>query len=275
MAIKNADLKMLYGRSAGRCALCPNHESVFPDSLAGIDLDNKNISEMAHVIAKKKKGPRGGIEYWGDINSYDNLILLCRNHHVAVDSNPDKFPAEFLIEVKRRLELKVSQAFDTDRRRDHDVRILMLIMECMQFMRLRSQCENLPQNFDSSFFDAGTVFEELLVDFPDARPFFDIVLENNFVDFQQAYQNLTSTLSGYIESDRGAVFLYAQAKPVANKMIIPLNKSELYRDLRSGEVLEEIGRLKRVFLESYNELVSYIRTAYSEVDLYAYKPYKF
>src|SRR5690606_15006759 len=106
-------------------------------------------------------------------------------------------------------------------------------------------------------------------------PFFDIVLENNFVDFQQAYQNLTSTLSGYIESDRGAVFLYAQAKPVANKMIIPLNKSELYRDLRSGEVLEEIGRLKRVFLESYNELVSYIRTAYSEVDLYAYKPYKF
>lgn len=56
---------------------------------------------MAHIIAKSENGPRGN--NLPEDNTYDNLILLCPNHHKTVDKNPLEYPPEEkLKQIKKR-----------------------------------------------------------------------------------------------------------------------------------------------------------------------------
>ncbi|RYZ75495.1 MAG: HNH endonuclease, partial [Proteobacteria bacterium] len=177
MTIKTPALKELYGKAAGRCAICPGYESVFLDSVCDISLTDQNIAEMAHVIAKRGKGPRGEEVYKGDINSYDNLILLCRNHHRAVDANPEKFTTSWLKNKKLELELWVNQRLESNPNRRKDVSALCAFMKHVPFTKIRGQYEDLPDCFDVTFFDAGEILKAFPIDLPDARPFFDNQLE--------------------------------------------------------------------------------------------------
>jgi hypothetical protein len=53
------------------------------------------LGEMAHVIGRKPKGPRGSTKY-GTVDTYENLILLCPACHTLVDKAPRDFPATLL-----------------------------------------------------------------------------------------------------------------------------------------------------------------------------------
>lgn len=70
------------------------------------------IGEMAHVLAHAKKGPRASTENYNRIDRYENLILLCPNHHTIVDKAPEDFPAELLRNWKSTLEDRVDRALD-------------------------------------------------------------------------------------------------------------------------------------------------------------------
>lgn len=64
-------------------------------------LDAQNpyhLGEMAHIIAHGAAGPRADGEEPDD--TYDNLILLCPNHHKQIDKAPDQFPIDLLREWK-------------------------------------------------------------------------------------------------------------------------------------------------------------------------------
>ena len=53
--------------------------------------------EICHIFAVSECGPRGkpGLtETW--LNSLDNLILLCRNHHSVIDGQHESYPASLL-----------------------------------------------------------------------------------------------------------------------------------------------------------------------------------
>ena len=64
------------------------------------------IGEMAHVIAKSTKGPRGGDTVGSD--SYANLILLCPTHHTLVDKAPEgTFSEQMLLQWKADHESRV------------------------------------------------------------------------------------------------------------------------------------------------------------------------
>lgn len=83
MAIKEVDLKLLWGRAAGMCSK--------PDCVIDLTsiLSGKTsyvIGEMAHVIAHAEGGPRG--RKGGGTDSYENLILLCPNCHTHIDKAP-------------------------------------------------------------------------------------------------------------------------------------------------------------------------------------------
>lgn len=106
MTISTKDQKILWGRAAGRCA--------FPDckiELVKEKSDKKHIvGEIAHIVSKKDDGPRGdpnlSLEFK---DSYENLILLCPNHHTLIDKSLDKYTINFLHDLKNSHEVWVRE----------------------------------------------------------------------------------------------------------------------------------------------------------------------
>lgn len=111
MATSGLDIKLLWGRAAGRCSKPGCTEELTRLAERGSDYI---IGEMAHVIAKAKEGPRGdGV---GGDDSYDNLMLLCPTHHREVDKAPEgEFPVEMLREWKAGHEEKVHRWGEEER----------------------------------------------------------------------------------------------------------------------------------------------------------------
>lgn len=108
MAISQRDVKLLWGKSASRCA--------FPDCRLQLTQDSKAtessfpIGEQAHIVAKELDGPRGNSSLTSDErDSYANLILLCPTHHTIIDRSPEDFPIEKLYSIKTDHELWVQQ----------------------------------------------------------------------------------------------------------------------------------------------------------------------
>jgi hypothetical protein len=99
--MREKDIKILWGRSGNRCAICKLE--LTPDG------NRETLGEMAHIVARSSDGPRGSIQLTdGDRDGYDNLILLCPNHHSEVDKNPDAWATERLRETKTEHERWVS-----------------------------------------------------------------------------------------------------------------------------------------------------------------------
>lgn len=107
MAVSEKDIKILWGRAAGRCSRpgCEQECIGFINS-TGFTV----IGEMAHVIAKKPDGPRGLAG--GGEDTYENLILLCPTHHTEIDKAPEGvFTVELIREWKRAHEERVRNSF--------------------------------------------------------------------------------------------------------------------------------------------------------------------
>jgi hypothetical protein len=108
MTISQKDIKLLWGKAASRCA--------FPDCRIQLTQNSEATSssipfgEQAHIVAKEPNGPRGAsILTPEERDSYDNLILLCPNHHTIIDKNPEDFPVEKLHSLKTAHEFWVEQ----------------------------------------------------------------------------------------------------------------------------------------------------------------------
>lgn len=108
MAISPRTIKVLWGRSASRCAICRT-ELV----LAGTSCV---IGQHAHIVASKSDGPRGQSDLpLAERDSYDNLILLCPNHHVEIDRDVEKWTVEDLRRQKRNHEEWAERRLDEGR----------------------------------------------------------------------------------------------------------------------------------------------------------------
>lgn len=110
MGVSEKDIKTLWGLAAGRCS----YPGCNAECLLYVDENDPTIiGEMAHIIAKKNKGPRGIEE--GGSDTYKNLILLCPTHHTIIDKAPAKFPPEMLYEWKTHHEEKIRNALQAKR----------------------------------------------------------------------------------------------------------------------------------------------------------------
>ena len=101
-------LKILFGSSGNQCAHpeCTNNviEPATDKSDAAV------IAQICHIYAFSTDGPRGKTGLTNkELNSPENLILLCPNHHVVVDKQHETYPIELLKQWKREHEAKVRE----------------------------------------------------------------------------------------------------------------------------------------------------------------------
>ncbi|ARM34000.2 HNH endonuclease [Legionella longbeachae] len=104
MPISDKDIKMLWGRAAGKCS-----NPVCETDLI-CELENNDyyiIGEMAHIIAQSPLGPRGDLIQ--DKDTYKNLILLCPTCHKMIDKAPQKFSTDKLHGWKKQHEAKIQK----------------------------------------------------------------------------------------------------------------------------------------------------------------------
>jgi hypothetical protein len=92
MSINDKTRKTLWAKSGNRCLLCRIELVQQTDGMT----ENLIIGEECHIISASDKGPRGNVQYDGDYDGYDNLILLCANDHKRVDELTDIYTVERL-----------------------------------------------------------------------------------------------------------------------------------------------------------------------------------
>ncbi len=99
-SILSSQQTKLWGLAAGRCAF-PDCRSILLLPQTETD-SHARIGQAAHIFAYSEDGPRPKPDTLPveDINKYQNLILLCANHHLEVDNQPNKYSAEFLLQLK-------------------------------------------------------------------------------------------------------------------------------------------------------------------------------
>ncbi|MFC5551792.1 HNH endonuclease [Massilia aerilata] len=88
----------LFSEAAGHCQRPDCLQSLFPAEMGG----DKHIAEMAHVVPHGQAGPRHEERPAGEfeVDSFENLILLCPKCHTIVDKNPGGYARSTLLEWK-------------------------------------------------------------------------------------------------------------------------------------------------------------------------------
>jgi len=109
LAISEKVKRRLWAVSGGFCAKPDCHADLFPF------FDNgaiTNIEELAHIIGKKKKGPRGNNSMpLSERDEFENIVLLCPTCHSTIDKNPKLFPEITVIEWKSNHENRIRNLF--------------------------------------------------------------------------------------------------------------------------------------------------------------------
>ena len=98
MAISDKTRKMLWAKSGNRCSICKIELFSNEDGK-----ETLNVGEECHIISSQKSGPRhkdGVLDY----DNYDNLILLCRNHHKEIDELTETYEEELVRYIKQNHE---------------------------------------------------------------------------------------------------------------------------------------------------------------------------
>jgi len=106
VAIRDATRKVLWSLSGNQCARCK------VPLVSAIDCEGSHaiVGQECHIVARSEAGPRGNAEFGEGVDEYPNLILLCANCHVVIDSQPEKFPIEALRMLKSEHEASVRSA---------------------------------------------------------------------------------------------------------------------------------------------------------------------
>jgi hypothetical protein len=99
----------LWVRAGGRCEFNGCNDYLLVDSLT---LNEANYSNIGHIVANSKKGPRGNDPLLSARrNNIENLMLLCTKHHKMIDTKALEriYPKELLQKYKFDHEKRIRQ----------------------------------------------------------------------------------------------------------------------------------------------------------------------
>lgn len=113
MGISLKSQKILWGRAGGICSFPGCGRKLIVDATKADDLSL--VGDTCHIVAVEPKGPRGGSPLTPDErNEYDNLILLCKDHHKMIDDQHNTYTIEVLHRIKDEHEAWVRNAHKPD-----------------------------------------------------------------------------------------------------------------------------------------------------------------
>ncbi len=97
MPISDRTRKILWGKSGNRCAICK--KELVLDSTPNDD--ESVVGDECHIVSAQRNGPRYDEHYpQENIDTYQNLLLLCRIHHKMIDDQHKTYIAELLLKIK-------------------------------------------------------------------------------------------------------------------------------------------------------------------------------
>lgn len=108
-SVKKETVVELLVKAGGRCSFNGCNKYLLKDNLT---LREYNLSNVAHIVAKSKNGPRGDDKLpLKDRNKIENLMLVCRDHHKLIDDNKlvEKYPVSLLKKYKIEHENRIFQ----------------------------------------------------------------------------------------------------------------------------------------------------------------------
>ena len=106
-------LKILFGLSGNQCAF-PSCTNTLIES-ATSNSDSLVTAHICHIHAISPDGPRGNPGLTPkELNSPENLILLCRHHHGIVDGQHETYPATLLRKWKQDHEQEINKKRASD-----------------------------------------------------------------------------------------------------------------------------------------------------------------
>lgn len=252
--MKDKTIAQLFSNSAGRCSICKTP----------LFVEDVKIGEMAHIIAKKIDGSRGRVPFNGDLNSYENLILLCPNHHSIVDGNESAYPVERLHSIKADHESWVNTSLANHSKRHIDIAGLQVLMRFIPFTQLRSYVEFLPNTLYLDLFHASSAVEAFPFDNPQCCPFNDNTLENYYSNFVDQLHILMNAISDTIPAKHSFIHIEGREK------IMAINPDLTYEEKLA--LRRSIDQAVTSFLPAYYAFMEYLRNNYSEVDITVFRP---
>lgn len=121
MAIGVRDRKLLWGRSGNQCAF----EGCNRMLVVGADESDRDavVGQEAHIVGRSPEGPRGHAPDATPDDSYENLILLCADHHKVVDDDPQTWTVDRLQAMKAEHEQRVGDLVTDDQARAQEIEL--------------------------------------------------------------------------------------------------------------------------------------------------------
>ncbi|WP_375209297.1 hypothetical protein [Hyphomonas jannaschiana] len=96
------NIKLLFARSGNQCA--------FPKCRAPMAINNTLLGEICHIKGSKPGSARHDPNQLdSERHAYNNLILLCPNHHTVIDDDEDAYTVDRLALMKSNHEGKTPQ----------------------------------------------------------------------------------------------------------------------------------------------------------------------
>lgn len=75
------------------------------------------IGEIAHIVGHSPQGPRAEFPLRADRDGEENLLLLCPNHHLEIDQQPNTWSVDRLLNIKAEHEKWVRQRLSEEEER--------------------------------------------------------------------------------------------------------------------------------------------------------------
>ena len=113
MAIADKSIKLLWANAAGRCSFTGCEERLTIEQSANVS--PYTLGEMAHIKGEKAGSNRHDESQTNEErNGYENLILLCPNHHTLIDKpeNEEVYSADLLLKMKIMHENNISKRLE-------------------------------------------------------------------------------------------------------------------------------------------------------------------
>lgn len=243
------DSYLLFSKSAGVCNLCKKYVPL--------------IAQQAHIIAHSSKGPRGNIPYEGNIDSYDNLILLCPNCHTEIDNYPENYSVKRLRDIKLKHEKNIQNSISNNisNAKLDNIWVIQQLIYNGYLYELNRFIKMLPKLMDIKFFDFFMVFDELK-EMKNIYPVSDHKLQKLLEDIDLSAKEIDKYISGYVEY-RGRRYNNFDSPPESSSRIYRVREGLPWN--QECQIDQGIENAKIQFLDVHEKLILYIRKYYPEL----------